>query len=125
MIRIAGSVERLRPHVKTHKTPQIVKLTLEAGITKHKCATLLEAAMLAECGVPDVLIAYPIMGPAIDKIVQLMVQFPNTQFRCTVDNQVSLNHLSTALESCQRSIDVLVDIDSGMHRTGIPAGKAA
>ena len=93
MIRIAGSVERLRPHVKTHKTPQIVKLALEAGIAKHKCATLLEAAMLAECGVPDVLIAYPIVGPAIDKLVQLMIQFPGTQFRCTVDNHVSLDHL--------------------------------
>ncbi len=124
-IRIAGSVERLRPHVKTHKTPQIVKLALEAGITKHKCATLLEASMLAECGVPDVLIAYPLVGPAIDKLVQLMAQFPRAQFRCTVDNPVSLNRLSAALERCQRSIDVLVDIDSGMHRTGIPAGEAA
>jgi D-threonine aldolase len=124
-IRIAGSVERLRPHVKTHKTPQIVKLALEAGVTKHKCATLLEAAMLAECGVPDVLIAYPIVGPAIDKLVQLVVQFPSTQFRCTVDNRVSLGHLSAALENSRHSIDVLVDIDSGMHRTGIPAGKDA
>ena len=124
-IRIAGSVKRLRPHVKTHKTPQIVKLALEAGITKHKCATLLEAAMLAECGVPDVLIAYPLVGPAIEKLVHLIAQFPSTQFRCTVDNPVALNRLSAAVESCQRSIDVLIDIDSGMHRTGIPAGEAA
>ena len=101
-IRIAGSVDRLRPHVKTHKTPQIVKLALEAGIKKHKCATLFEAAMLAECGVPDVLIAYPLVGPAISKLVQLIVQFPSTQFRCTVDNQTSLNQLSTALQKFQQ-----------------------
>ena len=124
-IRIARSVDRLRPHVKTHKTPQIVKLALEAGVAKHKCATLCEAAMLAECGVPDVLIAYPIVGPAIEKLVQLTIKYPNTQFRCTADNNVALNQLSSALQSSQRSIDVLVDIDTGMHRTGIPAGDAA
>jgi D-serine deaminase-like pyridoxal phosphate-dependent protein len=124
-IRIAGSVERLRPHVKTHKTPQIVKLELEMGITKHKCATLFEAAMLADCSVPDVLIAYPIVGPAIDKLMQLIVQFPNTKFRCIVDNRDSLDQLSAALQIRQQAIDVLVDIDTGMHRTGIPAGDAA
>ncbi len=124
-IRIAGSVERLRPHVKTHKTPHVVKLELEAGITKHKCATLFEAAMLAECEVPDILIAYPIVGPAIKKLAQLMVEFPKTQFRCTVDNHVSLTHLSAALQGSNHTLDVLLDIDSGMHRTGIPAGEAA
>jgi D-threonine aldolase len=124
-IRIAGSVERLRPHVKTHKTPHIVKLELEFGITKHKCATLFEAAMLAHCDVPDVLIAYPIVGPAVSKLCQLIVQFPKTQFRCTVDSQFSLRQLSAELQRCQRTVDVLVDIDSGMHRTGIPAGEAA
>ncbi len=124
-IRIAGSVDRLRPHVKTHKTPHIVKLELEVGITKHKCATLFEAAMLADCGVPDVLISYPVVGPALKKLSQLIVQYPKTQFRCTVDNRVSLGKLSCEMQRCQRSIDVLVDLDSGMHRTGIPAGEAA
>ncbi len=124
-IRIAGSVDRLRPHVKTHKTPEIVKLALAAGITKHKCATLFEAAMLAECGAPDVLIAYPIVGPAVTKLIQLIGQFPRTQFRCTVDNMGSLEQLSSAFSNAGRTIDVLVDIDSGMHRTGIPAGQEA
>lgn len=125
MIRIAGSADRLRPHVKTHKTPEIVRLALEAGITKHKCATLFEAKMLAECGVPDVLVAYPTVGPAIQKLVQLLAQFPKTQFRCIVDNSVSLDQLSTAMKSNGQTIDVLVDIDVGMHRTGIPPGEAA
>lgn len=124
-IRIAGSTERLRPHVKTHKTPEIVKLELELGITKHKCATLFEAAMLAGCNAPDVLIAYPIVGPAIKKLRQLMMEYPRTQFRCTVDNLSSVDQLSAELSGCGTQIDVLVDIDSGMHRTGIPAGEAA
>ena len=124
-IRIAGSADRLRPHVKTHKTPQIVQIALEEGITKHKCATLMEAAMLAKCGAPDVLIAYPIVGPAISKLAELIGDFPKTQFRCTVDNLRSLDQLFQTLELRGRSVDVLVDIDTGMHRTGIPANDDA
>src|SRR5687768_14108065 len=43
IVRMAGSVARLRPHVKTHKTREIVRMELDAGITKHKCATIAEA----------------------------------------------------------------------------------
>ena len=118
-IRIAGAPERLRPHVKTHKTPQIVKIALEQGITKHKCATLAEAAMLAECGVPDILVAYPVVGPAIQKFVGLIEQFPKIQFRCVVDNHRVLTELDDALHRRKLMVDVLVDIDTGMHRTGI------
>ena len=58
-VEIAGSPSRLRPHAKTHKTREIVRLEIDAGITKHKCATLAEAEMIASCGVADVLLAYP------------------------------------------------------------------
>src|SRR6266851_7925628 len=61
-VEIAGSPGRLRPHAKTHKTREIIRLELDAGITKHKCATLAEAEMLADCGVPDVLLAYNLVG---------------------------------------------------------------
>ena len=62
-IRIAGSPARLRPHVKTHKTREIVLMQLEAGVTKHKCATIAEAEMLAQVAVPDVFLAYNMVGP--------------------------------------------------------------
>ena len=62
-LEMAGGPERLRPHVKTHKTREIVGMQLDMGITKHKCATLAEAEMLAGCGAPDVLLAYPMVGP--------------------------------------------------------------
>ena len=57
MIDIAGDVARLRPHCKTHKMAAVTRMELELGITKHKCATLAEAEMLAECGVRDILLA--------------------------------------------------------------------
>src|ERR1700730_18503738 len=62
-IKIAGGPERLRPHVKTHKTREIVRMELEAGITRHKCATIAEAEMLAGCGVPDIFLSYNLVGP--------------------------------------------------------------
>ena len=52
MIAVAGPVERLRPHVKTHKLPEIVRRQRVLGIDKYKCATIAEAEMLAECGCP-------------------------------------------------------------------------
>lgn len=124
-IRIAGGPQRLRPHVKTHKTPQIVDMALAAGITKHKCATLAEAEMLARCGAPDVLIAYPLVGPAIEQLMELIKSYPQTRFRGVVDNTKSLAWLSAAAVRHGQSLDLLVDIDCGMHRTGIPVGPAA
>src|SRR5262245_56668688 len=62
-VDIAGNPDRVRPHVKTHKTSEIVRMEQEAGITKQKCATVAEAEMLAGCGVTDVLLAYPLVGP--------------------------------------------------------------
>lgn len=124
-IRIAGSASRLRPHVKTHKTAEIVRLELELGITKHKCATLAEAQMLAECNVPDVLIAYQQVGPAIKKFGQLVTQFTDTHFSVVVEDAESATALQSHLESLGVAVDVLLDIDTGMHRTGTLPGQRA
>jgi D-threonine aldolase len=127
-IRMAGGTHRLRPHVKTHKTPQIVQIALELGIDKHKCATLMEAQMLAESGAPDVLIAYPVVGPAVEMLAHLVQSYTQTQFRCVVDNLKTMDRLSQTFAASSvagKSLDVLVDIDCGMHRTGIPAGNDA
>src|SRR5262245_61582513 len=67
MVQLAGHPDRLRPHAKTHKCPQIARMELAAGITKHKCATIAEADMLADAGVTDILIAYPLIGPNCDR----------------------------------------------------------
>ena len=57
MVRIAGDPKRLRPHVKTHKMAEIIRMQQEAGIDKFKCATLAEAELLARCKAKDVLVA--------------------------------------------------------------------
>jgi D-serine deaminase-like pyridoxal phosphate-dependent protein len=125
MIERAGAAARLRPHVKTHKTREIVRMQLEAGITKHKCATIAEAEMLGELGVPDVLLAYPIVGPNCQRLAKLVRKFPKTDFSTLADHRVGIESLSAALADVGRRVPVLLDIDVGQHRTGIAPGDAA
>jgi D-threonine aldolase len=124
-LRMAGKAERLRPHVKTHKTREIVALQLTAGITKHKCATLAEAEMLARCGAPDVLLAYNVVGPNCARLARLAKEFPGTQFSVLADHLQGLEMLSAVFRSSDQTVDVLLDLDVGQHRTGIAPGEAA
>src|SRR4051794_12121046 len=72
VIELAGSPDRLRPHVKTHKTREIARMQLAAGVTRHKCATIAEAELLADVGAPDVLVAYPLVGPNLGRLAALV-----------------------------------------------------
>ena len=54
MIRVAGGTSRLRPHIKTHKLAELVRMQIEEGINKFKCATIAEAEMAAGAGAKDV-----------------------------------------------------------------------
>jgi D-serine deaminase-like pyridoxal phosphate-dependent protein len=125
LVARVGNPERLRPHVKTHKTREIARMELEAGITKQKCATIAEAEMLAQCGVPDVLLSYPIVGPNCRRLAQLVRKFPASRFSTLFDHADGLAQLSQAFVEAGQTIDVLLDVDVGQHRTGIAPGPAA
>jgi D-serine deaminase-like pyridoxal phosphate-dependent protein len=124
-VQMAGAPERLRPHVKTHKTREIVRMELDAGITKHKCATLAEAEMLASCGVTDVLLAYNLVGPNCSRMARLAKAYPNCRFSVLADHPAALRLLSEALAASGQTVDVLLDVDVGQHRTGIAPGDDA
>ena len=116
---------RLRPHVKTHKTPEIVRRELAVGITKHKCATLREAQMLAEAGAPDVLIAYQMVGPNAGALAALMAEHPETEFKSVVDDIGAAEALGAAMQRAGLTAKVMIDLDVGMNRTGIAADESA
>ncbi len=116
MLRIAGTPDRLRPHVKTYKCKPIVQMQMDAGIQAFKCATLREAQMLAEAQVPDVLIAYPLLGAACKKFVELRKAFPNTTFSCLIDHPTQIRQWNAFPNE---RIRVFVDLNVGMNRTGI------
>ncbi|MEO9052168.1 MAG: alanine racemase, partial [Ginsengibacter sp.] len=86
MISIAGSAERLVPHVKTHKMAEIVKMQLDAGIHQFKCATIAEAEMLADAGAKIVLLAYQLNQPKAKRFLTLIKKYPAIQFSSLVDN---------------------------------------
>jgi D-serine deaminase-like pyridoxal phosphate-dependent protein len=93
---MVDDVARLRPHVKTHKSPAVTKLMLHAGIGKFKCATIAEAEMLGMCKAPDVLLAYQPNTPKLARFIRLIKTYPDTDFSCLVDNIGTANCIGEA-----------------------------
>jgi len=126
MLAIAGDPARLRPHVKTHKIAEVVRLQMTLGITRFKCATIAEAEMTAGCGASDVLLAYPPVGPKAARFVQLAKKFPATRFSAIADDPDAMRALADAASAAGLTIDVMLDLDCGQHRSGVvPGPKAA
>src|SRR6266487_3466902 len=119
MIAMAGVVERLRPHMKTHKMPEVIRMQVEQGITRFKSATIAEAEMTAAAGAEDVLLAYQPGGPNVDRFLELAARFPSVRFSGAADNPASVGDLSDAAARSSTRVEVLVDLDVGQHRTGI------
>jgi len=122
---LIDNVARLRPHVKTHKSKDATILMLNAGITKFKCATIAEAEMLGMCKTPDVLLAYQPIGPKLERFINLIETYPETKFSCLVDHNIAAQNISEAALAHQLKINVYIDLNIGMNRTGIAPGPAA
>lgn len=118
-------VQRLRPHVKTHKSQEVTKLLLQSGFTQFKCATVAEAEMLGQANAPDILLAYQPVGPKAERLASLVRQFPKTIFSCLIDNNETANHLNGILKNINHKLRVYIDLNIGMDRTGIKPGPAA
>jgi D-serine deaminase-like pyridoxal phosphate-dependent protein len=125
MLRIAGRPERLRPHVKTHKLPQIVSAQVALGITKFKCATIAEAEMTAAAGGRDVLLAMPPVGPNAGRFVELMRRFPDVKFLTVADDAAVLTELAAAARAVPLTAEVALDLNIGQNRTGATPGPGA
>jgi D-serine deaminase-like pyridoxal phosphate-dependent protein len=117
-----GQASRLRPHVKTHKMPAVVQLEIAAGINKFKTATIAEAEMVASAGGKDVLLAYPVVGPNIRRLARLIERHPNTSFAALADDVDVTETLSEQIGTIEQPLRLFIDVDCGMHRTGIPLG---
>ncbi len=124
-IAMAGGPHRLRPHIKTHKSPEATRMLIDAGITKFKCATIAEAEILAKEDAKDVLLAYQPIGPKAERFCQLQGHFVGTIFSCLIDNEKTLADLSTIASGHHLTIRVFLDLNVGMNRTGITPGQEA
>src|ERR1700683_259410 len=124
-ITMVGDAARLRPHVKTHKSPAVTRLMLDAGIRRFKCATIAEAEMLAVEGAPDVLLAYQPVGPKISRLVELIRKYPGTKFSCLIDHVDAATAMSKRFQDAGLVVPVYLDLNVGMDRTGIAPGPEA
>jgi len=124
-IDMIGDVDRLRPHIKTNKSPDVAKLMLDAGITKFKCATIAEAEMLAQCNAPDVLLAYQPLGPKLNRFISLIKKYPSTKFSCLTDNITAATEQALAFTADNITVPVYFDLNVGMNRTGISPDENA
>jgi D-serine deaminase-like pyridoxal phosphate-dependent protein len=125
MIEIAGSVDQLRPHVKTHKMSEVIKLQMKYGIYKFKCATIAEAEMVASCGAPDILLAIQPVGPNIGRFFKLRQEFSDIKIACIADSEDILIQLSDMSRKTRLETHVWLDINCGMNRTGVIPGEKA
>lgn len=112
-------VNRLRPHVKTNKCAEVCAMMMAEGIKKFKFATIAEGEMLASIGAPDILMAYQPIGPRQQRFINLIKKFPATKFSCLVDNEQIATQLSELVEKENLSLNVFLDLNVGMNRTGV------
>jgi D-serine deaminase-like pyridoxal phosphate-dependent protein len=125
MIATAGSPDKLRPHVKTYKMAEVVQLMLYKGISKFKCATIAEAEMLGMTEANDVLLAYQPIGPKIKRFIRLQQKYSKTTFSTIIDNQDSAKEIAKECSSMNTILNVYVDLNIGMNRTGIIPNEEA
>lgn len=125
MIALVGDVSKLRPHVKTHKIPQIIAMKRAVGIDKFKTSTIAESEMTASVGGKDILMAYQPVGPNVRRFVELIKRFPGSHFAALVDNPGSVIEIAECAKASGVVACLYVDLNVGMNRTGIVPGLEA
>lgn len=113
----------LRPHAKSHKCARIADRQLRAGARGLSVATIGEAEAFARAGVDDLFIAYPVWLDA-DKTRRLRRLADDVALRVGVESVEGARRLGEALRGSVRPVEVLVEVDSGSHRTGVPPHAA-
>lgn len=119
MVAMAGSPDRLWPHIKTHKMKTVTRLLMDTGIQKFKCATLSEAKMLGELQVHEILWAIQPSGANLKAFLQLAIQYPESRWSTLVDNHKTLLEMEEVAEQFDYPLSVWLDLNVGMNRTGI------
>jgi D-serine deaminase-like pyridoxal phosphate-dependent protein len=111
---------RLRPHTKTHKSPEIARMQVEAGAAGITCAKLGEAEVMADAGLDDLLVAYPLVGEP--KLRRLRALLERARVRVSLDSGEVAEGLGRVGRDLGRDVEVLVEVDTGLHRLGRPPG---
>ena len=111
-----------RPHAKCHKSPVIARRLMDAGARGITCATVREAEIMAGAGIRDLLIANMIAGPV--KIARLARLAGQADVIICVDHSRQAAAISSAMDSANVSVRVLVELEIGMNRVGVAPDDA-
>ncbi|UGV27048.1 D-TA family PLP-dependent enzyme [Rhodopseudomonas boonkerdii] len=106
-----------RPHIKTHKSPVLAKLQIDAGAKGITCQKLGEAEIMAEAGIDDILISYNLLGD--EKMARLGALQGKANITVAADNSVVVADLPKAAALSGRDLNVVVECDTGRKRAGV------
>jgi D-serine deaminase-like pyridoxal phosphate-dependent protein len=119
--RMAGLPASLRPHAKIHKSPVLGRMQLEAGAIGITTATIWEASAMVDAGLSDILIANQAIGPI--KAAELARIAGKARVLVAVDSLANARELSAAAGERGSEINVLVEVDVGLHRSGVRSAE--
>ena len=123
---LVGGGENLIAHVKTHKSEAVARRQVELGIAGFKCATLKELEMVLHAGANKAILSYPqCQELKIERLCDLTTSYPNAWIAAIVSSSFHLEILATVAARRKQSLNVMLDLDTGMHRTGIGFGPDA
>jgi 3-hydroxy-D-aspartate aldolase len=117
--QVKRSGKKLRPHAKAHKCVELAKRQIAAGATGISVATLAEAELLAKAGIPGLLLTSPVADPL------KMARIVQTGAMVAVDHVQQAEWYEEAAAEAGRTLDVLIDLDVGDHRTGARSTEQA
>lgn len=114
---LGGDADCWRPHIKTAKLAYTLRMFIERGVRSFKCANTLELLAACQSGVADVLLAYPVVGANARRVLEIADQFPHIRISVLMENEEQV------LQWRGSRVDVFVDINPGMNRTGVEQGE--
>ncbi len=122
--RAAAAGVALRPHAKTHKSVDIARRQLDAGAVGVCCAKIGEAEVLADGGIAGILITSPVAAPAaVARLAKLAARAEGLM--AVIDHPAVAERLNAALAAEDARLDVIIDIDPGIARTGVASAVSA
>ena len=118
--------QNLIAHVKTHKSEAVARKQVQLGIEGFKCATLKELEMVLQAGTRKAILSYPqCQDVKIERLCDLTSSYPDAWIAAIVSSPFHLKVLSTVATRRKQKLRVMLDLDAGMHRTGIGFGPDA
>ena len=115
----------LRPHIKTHKSVYWARKQIALGAVGITVAKLSEAEAMARQDIHNIYVAYPLVGKTKIARLQALLATSSGYFRFTADSETGIDALAEAVSIFDRTLDFMIEVDSGMNRCGVMSPESA